>query len=71
MSEQVTGTVKWFDDSKRFGFIEQAEGPDVFAHHSAIQCDGFKSLKAGQAVVFEVIQAPKGPEAVHIVLCSK
>ena len=50
MSDRVSGTVKWFNDSKGFGFIEQEGGGDVFVHHSAIQADGFKSLKEGQAV---------------------
>ena len=54
MSERVSGTVKWFNDSKGFGFIEQEGGGDVFVHHSAIQAEGFKSLKEGQAVTMEV-----------------
>ena len=53
--ERVAGTVKWFNDSKGFGFIEQEGGSDVFVHHSAIQADGFKSLKEGQSVTMEVV----------------
>tara|TARA_R110002111_G_scaffold47424_2_gene84775 strand:- start:1661 stop:1870 length:210 start_codon:yes stop_codon:yes gene_type:complete len=67
MAEQVTGTVKWFNDEKGFGFIEQADGPDVFVHHTAIQADGFKSLKEGQAVTMEVTQGQKGPQAENVV----
>ncbi|MGY8866842.1 MAG: cold-shock protein [Methylophagaceae bacterium] len=67
MAEQVTGTVKWFNDEKGFGFIEQADGPDVFVHHTAIQADGFKSLKEGQAVTMEVSQGQKGPQAENVV----
>ena len=53
--EKVTGTVKWFNDNKGFGFIEQEDGPDVFVHHTSIQMDGFKTLKEGQKVTMEVI----------------
>ncbi|RKZ35573.1 MAG: cold-shock protein [Gammaproteobacteria bacterium] len=67
MAEQVTGTVKWFNDEKGFGFIEQADGPDVFVHHSAIQSEGFKSLKEGQSVTMEVSQGAKGPQAENVV----
>lgn len=67
MAEQVTGTVKWFNDAKGFGFIEQADGPDVFVHHSAIQSDGFKSLAEGQSVTMEVTQGAKGPQAENVV----
>ena len=67
MAEQVTGTVKWFNDEKGFGFIEQTDGPDVFVHHTAIQADGFKSLKEGQAVTMEVSQGQKGPQAENVV----
>ena len=63
----TTGTVKWFNDSKCFGFIEQENGPDVFAHFSAIQGDGFKSLAEGQKVEFTVTQGQKGPQAENIV----
>ncbi len=61
------GTVKWFNDSKGFGFIEQEDGPDVFAHFSAIQDEGFKTLEEGQKVSFDVIQGQKGPQASNIV----
>lgn len=60
------GTVKWFNDSKGFGFIEQDNGPDVFAHFSAIEGDGFKSLDEGQRVSFEVTEGQKGPQAASI-----
>ena len=63
----ATGTVKWFNDSKGFGFITPADGgKDLFAHFSAIQEQGFKSLKEGQKVEFEVQQTPKGPNAASI-----
>ena len=67
MSERVSGTVKWFNDSKGFGFIEQEGGGDVFVHHSAIQADDFKSLKEGQAVTMEVTQGQKGAQAENVV----
>ena len=60
------GTVKWFNDSKGFGFIEREDGPDVFVHHSAIDGEGFKSLQEGQRVEFEVTQGPKGPQAANV-----
>jgi len=64
--ERVTGTVKWFNDDKGFGFIEREGGPDVFVHHSAIQMEGFKTLKEGQAVSMEVTQGEKGPQAENV-----
>ena len=67
MSNTVKGTVKWFNESKGFGFIEQESGPDVFAHFSAISGSGFKTLAEGQAVEFTVTQGQKGPQAVTIV----
>jgi CspA family cold shock protein len=67
MSERVKGTVKWFNESKGFGFIEQQSGPDVFAHFSAIAGDGFKTLAEGQAVEFTVTDGQKGPQADNIV----
>jgi cold shock protein len=57
------GTVKWFNDAKGFGFIEQDGGPDVFVHFSAITMDGFKTLSEGEMVSFSVIEGPKGPQA--------
>ncbi|NKB71372.1 MAG: cold-shock protein [Candidatus Latescibacteria bacterium] len=67
MSQRQTGTVKWFNDAKGFGFIEQASGPDVFVHHSAIRAEGFKTLAEGQQVEFEVVQGQKGPAAEGVV----
>lgn len=67
MSNTTTGLVKWFDESKGFGFIEQKSGPDVFAHFSAIASDGFKTLAEGQSVQFTVTQGAKGPQAENIV----
>ena len=61
------GTVKWFNDSKGFGFIEQDGGQDVFVHHSAIQSDGFKTLEEGARVSFDVVDGPKGPAAENVV----
>jgi CspA family cold shock protein len=63
----TTGTVKWFNDAKGFGFIEQESGPDVFAHYSAITGDGHKSLAEGQKVEFTLTQGQKGPQAENIV----
>jgi CspA family cold shock protein len=62
----ASGTVKWFNDSKGFGFIEQPDGPDVFVHHSAIQGSGYKSLSEGQSVEFEIKDGPKGPAAENV-----
>ena len=60
------GKVKWFNDSKGFGFIEQENGPDVFVHYSAISQDGFKTLTEGQKVEFEITNGAKGPQAVNV-----
>ncbi|MGR8007052.1 cold-shock protein [Streptomyces hypolithicus] len=63
----ATGTVKWFNADKGFGFIQQDEaGPDVFVHYSAIQTQGFRELQEGQKVDFEVTQGPKGPQAEQV-----
>ncbi|WP_417689275.1 cold-shock protein [Pseudidiomarina sp.] len=67
MSNTVTGVVKWFNEAKGFGFIEQQGGADVFAHFSAISGNGFKTLAEGQAVSFSITQGPKGPQAENIV----
>jgi CspA family cold shock protein len=65
----VSGTVKWFNDSKGFGFISPADGSaDVFVHFSAIQSAGFRSLAEGQAVEFEVEKGPKGPQAAKVIV---
>ena len=66
MADRMTGTVKWFNDAKGFGFIQQENGPDVFVHFSAIQADGFKSLSENDKVEFEVTQGPKGPQAANV-----
>ena len=60
------GVVKWFNDSKGFGFIEQEDGPDVFVHHSAINSSGFRSLNEGDRVTFEIEQGQKGPAAANV-----
>jgi len=62
----ATGKVKWFSDSKGFGFIEADDGTDVFVHHSEVQAKGFKSLSEGDAVTFEIVQGDKGPRATNV-----
>ena len=64
---KVNGTVKWFNDAKGYGFIEQEDGPDVFVHFSAINADGFKTLAEGQKVEFKVTDGQKGPQAEEVV----
>jgi CspA family cold shock protein len=66
MAERETGTVKWFNPEKGFGFIKRDQGSDVFVHHSAIVADGFRSLDEGQKVEFTVVQAPKGLQAQNV-----
>ena len=62
----ANGTVKWFNDRKGFGFIEQEDGTDLFVHHSAINSSGFKSLNEGDRVAFDVVQGQKGPAAANV-----
>ena len=61
-----TGTVKWFNESKGFGFITRENGPDVFVHHTAIQAEGFRTLAEGERVEFELVQGPKGLQAANV-----
>ncbi len=66
MGERVNGKVKWFNESKGFGFIEREGGKDVFVHHSGISGEGFKTLAEGDAVEFEITEGPKGPQAENV-----
>jgi CspA family cold shock protein len=68
MSERIVGTVKWFNGSKGYGFIEREGGPDVFVHFSAIQGEGFKNLQEGQKVEFTIEKGPKGLQAAEVVI---
>ena len=63
---RMTGTVKWFNDAKGFGFIGREGGPDVFVHFTAIESNGFKSLAEGDQVEFEIVQGQKGPQAANV-----
>ena len=67
MSDKETGTVKWFNSSKGFGFIERESGGDVFVHYSAIMTEGFRSLDEGQRVEFTVTEGQKGPQAQEVI----
>jgi CspA family cold shock protein len=62
----ATGTVKWFSPEKGFGFITQADGPDVFVHYSGITVDGYRNLEEGQAVEFDIAEGQKGPQAQNV-----
>lgn len=66
MSERVNGTVKWFNNTKGYGFLTQENGPDVFVHHSAIQGEGYHSLEEGQRVEFSIEKGPKGLQATYV-----
>jgi CspA family cold shock protein len=65
-SKLTTGTVKWFNSEKGFGFITREDGPDVFVHFSAIAAEGFRNLDENQKVEFDVVQGPKGPQAANV-----
>ena len=62
----IEGTVKWFNESKGFGFLSQEGGPDVFVHHTEIRTEGYRTLSEGQKVQFEVVDSPKGPRAANV-----
>ena len=64
---RTKGTVKWFNEKKGFGFIEQSDGDDLFVHHTAIQGDGFKTLSEGEEVEFDIVEGPKGLQAANVV----
>jgi CspA family cold shock protein len=65
-ASEVQGTVKWFNNSKGYGFIGRDDGPDVFVHYSAISGDGYRTLQEGDSVEFEIVQGPKGPQAANV-----
>jgi CspA family cold shock protein len=67
MSERIIGTVKWFNGSKGYGFIEREDGDDVFVHYSEIQSEGFRNLDEGQRVEFTITEGQKGPQASNVV----
>ena len=68
MDERITGTVKWFSNSKGYGFISRENGGDVFVHYSAITAEGFRKLEAGQRVEFSIEDTPKGPQAANVII---
>ncbi len=68
MNERISGTVKWFNASKGYGFIERQGGPDVFVHFSAIQSDGYRTLHEGQVVEFTIEEGPKGLQAANVTI---
>ena len=67
----MSGTVKWFNNEKGYGFIDHPEGEDIFVHYSAIKQDGYKTLSEGQLVNFELIETAKGLQAINVVVCEK
>lgn len=71
MSDTLKGTVKWFNDAKGFGFIEHTSGKDVFVHYSVIEAEGFKTLKDGEEVEYEIKEGPKGLQAMRVQRSSK
>ncbi len=66
IAEQVSGKVKWFSDQKGYGFIVCDDKPDIFVHHSAIKMDGFRTLKEGEFVIYDLLESPKGLQAVNV-----
>ena len=68
VEDRVTGTVKWFNAEKGYGFISRESGSDVFVHFSAIQSEGYKTLEEGQQVVFSIVQGARGPQAANVVV---
>ena len=70
MSERISGTVKWFNASKGYGFIERQGGPDVFVHFSAIEAEGYRTLREGQLVEFTIEQGPKGLQAANVTVSN-
>ena len=68
---QYKGNVKWFNNAKGYGFLGREDGPDVFVHYSSIQLDGYKSLKEGDAVEFDIVDGAKGPQADQVILTEK
>jgi len=67
-TQMIEGTVKWFNESKGFGFLSREGGPDVFVHHSEIRAEGFRTLNEGDKVKFEVVDSPKGPRAANVTI---
>jgi len=68
VSERITGTVKWFNSAKGYGFISRDGGDDVFVHFSAVQTEGFRKLDQGQRVEFSIEESPKGPQAANVII---
>lgn len=68
MSDRITGTVKWFNGSKGYGFLAQEDGPDVFVHYTAIKAEGYRNLEEGQQVEFSIVEGPRGLQAEDVVV---